>query len=316
MEFKKETTDIKLSTFAIQSCKNAQMNDWDDIRFFLAVARCGNVTAASKVLGVNHSTVSRRIQALENKHGVRLFERLATGYQMTTAATDIYQLALDLESTNQQVSRKLFAQDSRLQGEINLTMPHDILDYCLIEELAQFRQQYPEIKLNLSVAQGLKNLAAREADVAIRLTPSPPDYLIGNTIAKLQHGIYANTEIHSKKAPGIVGWKGQEGTPDWVKQYFPDADIVMEVDDLYSMYAAVKTGVGIARMPCYLPDIVKASSVKRLPITLPVSSWGVWVLTHVDLRQTARVKCCREFLIERLQALKPLFEGHNSSYFS
>jgi DNA-binding transcriptional LysR family regulator len=95
------------------------MIDWDDIRFFLAVAQNGNVTAAARALNVNHSTVSRRIAALEEKHGVRLFERIPSGYEMTSAAEDIYHLALELEAKNQQISRRLFGQDSRLQGEIN-----------------------------------------------------------------------------------------------------------------------------------------------------------------------------------------------------
>ena len=288
------------------------MNDWDDIRYFLAVARCGNVTSAAKMLGVNHSTVSRRIRALEEKHGVRLFERIPTGYEMTDSAADIYELAIEIESKNSQVSRQLFGQDSRLQGKINITMPHDILEYCLIEQLAEFRTFQPNIHLNLFVAKGLKDMAAREADVAIRLTDNPPDYLIGKKVAALQHGIYGNCLISSSDKQPIIVWSGEESLPSWAEEHFPNGEIVMRVDDLYSMYCAVKAGIGIARMPCYLPDVIADEQVERFNIDLPRSTWGVWVLSHIDLRNTARVRCCREFITEKLMEQKALFEGKHS----
>jgi DNA-binding transcriptional LysR family regulator len=292
------------------------MNNWDDIRYFLSVARCGSLSTAAKELGVNHSTVSRRIQALEERHGVRLFERLPSGYEMNVAASSIFELALELEAKNQQVNRHLFGQDSRLQGEINLTMPHDIFDYCLSKDLADFKQLQPDILLNLFMAKGVKNLAAREADIAIRLTAEPPEYLIGKKVAHLQHGIYCHSDSDLSEQVGIIVWNGESSLPSWAQRFYPEAKITLRVDDLYSMYAAVKAGLGIARMPCYLPDILSEDQVKRLPIELPISKWGVWVLSHVDLRNTAKVRCCRGFLTERLQQRKSLFEGEESQYMN
>jgi DNA-binding transcriptional LysR family regulator len=288
------------------------MTNWDDIRYFLAVARCGNVSGAAKALSVNHSTVSRRIQALEESHGVRLFERLPSGYEMNEAGSSIYELALELEDKNQQVNRQLFGQDKRLQGEINLTMPHDVFDYCLAESLAEFKRTHPDILLNLFVSKGIKNLAAREADVAIRLSPEPPEYLIGKQVAQLQHGIYGKTNQQNTRS--IICWSGENELPNWAREHFPGAEIAVRVDDLHSMYAAVESGLGIARMPCYLPDVIKNPSVKRLPIDVPRSKWGVWVLSHVDLRHTARVRACRDFFATRLAEKKPLFEGEQSQY--
>jgi DNA-binding transcriptional LysR family regulator len=290
------------------------MTNWDDIRYFLSVARCGNLSIAAKELGVNHSTVSRRIQALEERHGVRLFERLPSGYEMNVAASSIYELALELEAKNQQVFRHLFGQDSRLQGEINLTMPHDIFDYCLSKDLAEFKQLQPDIVPNLYVTKGIRNLAAREADVAIRLTAEPPEYLIGKKVASLQHGIYTHSEMDLSTEVPIITWSNESVLPAWAQSHYPQASIALRVDDLYAMYAAVKAGIGIARMPCYLPDIMCDTSVKRLPIELPPSDWGVWVLSHVDLRNTAKIRCFREFLIERLLQRKSLFEGNESQY--
>jgi len=285
------------------------MSNWDDIRFFLAVARAGSLSGAAKVLGVNHSTVSRRIATLEKNHGVRLFNRVRDGYEMSDAAYSIYEQALAVETQNQQISRALFAQDSRLSGPINLTMPHDIFEHCLAPHLAQFAQQHPDIKLNLLVTKQVRNLASLEADLAIRLTPEPPEYLVGKKVAQLQHGIYGAHDLPVQDNVGLVVWQGETQLPNWAQQHFPKAHIALQVDDLTAMYAAVKAGFGIARMPCYLPDSLGDNSVTRFPIELAQSNWGVWVLNHVDLRKTARVQSLREFLIAALQQKQNLFEG-------
>ena len=137
------------------------MNDWDDVRFFLHVARHGNVTSAARALGVNHSTVSRRIKALEERQGVRLFERVPSGYELTEDASEIYELALEIEEKNQAFARKLQGQDARLCGKVSLTMPHDIYDFFFVNKLPEFRELYPQISLDISVAKGLKKLVGK-----------------------------------------------------------------------------------------------------------------------------------------------------------
>lgn len=290
------------------------MNNWDDIRYFLAVTREGTVSGAAKVLGVNHSTVTRRIQNLEEKHGVRLFDRLRDGYEMTDAAYAIREQALAIESQSQQIARTLLGQDSRLEGVINLTMPHDIFECCLADELVQFQRQHPQIELNVMVSKGLRNLANLEADLAIRLTPSPPDYLVGKQVAGLQHGIYGSNNIERDTPVGVVLWTGEEALPEWAHCHFPEAYIALRVDDLSSMYAAVKAGFGVARMPCYMPDSMPLGELVRLSVELPRSDWSLWVLNHVDLRKTVRVQRCREFLLEKLTQKRALFEGEYSRY--
>lgn len=294
---------------AIQLCKNAQMNNWDDIRYFLAVTRAGSVSGAAKILGVNHSTVTRRIQSFEAKHGVELFIRQRDGYEMAEAAYTILEQAQQMESQSQQLSRTLFGRDSRLEGPISLTMTHDMFEYCLAEDLAQFQREHPKMELNLIVNPGLRDLNTREADLAIRLTQSPPDYLVGHEVARLQHGIYTSRRLPPDEPPGVVLWRDQEERPDWVAEHFPESRMALRVDTLSSMYAAVRAGFGVARMHCYMPDSLAHDDVMKLPIPLPPSDWSVWVLSHTDLRKTRRVQHCREFLLERLKNKRELFEG-------
>ena len=292
------------------------MKDWSDIKYFLQVAESGNVTSAASVLGVNHSTVSRRIRAFEQEHGVRLFERVPSGYLLTDAGSAIVELAEEMKDKSEQISRQLFGLDSRLKGEINLTMPHELLDYCLMEDIDSFKTLYPEVRINLEVAKAIKNLAAREADVAVRFTPSPPDYLIGTEVTKLQHGIYAHKNYKPTDKAKLILWHDEKEKPDWAQRYFPKSDVAMRVDDCHSMFFAIKRGLGVARIPCFLPDAISDPLVRRLDFDIPVSDWGVWVLSHVDLRDTLRVKVCRNYLRDSLIRKKALLKGQSSHYLS
>lgn len=290
------------------------MHNWDDFRYFHAVATHGSFSAAAQELGVNHSTVSRRIQVLEEKHGVRLFERTSSGYNMTEAGAGIFDIIEEINERSYKASRVLLGQDARLEGRLNLTMPHDLFECCMAKPIKNFCQQHPNIDLRLLVRHGLRNLADREADLAVRMTPNPPDYLIGKCITLLQHGIYRSPSIDVSEATPIVCWGGEEEIPHWATEHLHNPYIALWVDDLVSMYAAVKAGIGLARMPCFYPDGVQVSCVERLRIDLPRSDWGVWVLSHVDLRQTARVNHCKAFLIKTLTECMPLFEGKLSRY--
>lgn len=288
------------------------MHNWDDFRYFHAVAQQGSLSAAAHVLGVNHSTVARRIQALEEKHGVRLFERIASGYEMTEAGIAVLEVVEEMYAKSQKASRVLQGKDSRLEGRLNLTMPHDLYECCMAAPLKTFHDQNPDIDIYLSVRHGLRNLANREADIAIRLTPNPPEYLVGKCFTQLQHGIYQSTALAFSDSTPIICWASDHSSLDWANEHFSQPKIVLRVDDLASMYSAVKAGMGIARMPCFYPDALQDSTVQRLRIDLPQSSWGVWLLSHIDLRDTARVAYCKQFLSSEINNLIPLFKGQIS----
>lgn len=289
------------------------MHNWDDFRYFLAVANHGSFSLAARKLGVNHSTVSRRIQVLEERHGVRLFERTRNGYELTEAGVSIVEIA---EQVNEQImgaSRVLLGQDARLEGKIKLTMPHDLFESCMAPHLQRFCMQNPSIKLNLSVTPGLRDLANREADIAVRLTPKPPDYLVGKCITRLQHGLYVRTDIDLSQKTPIILWGGNVEMPEWAEEHLINPYFSLRVDDLASMYAAVNAGFGVARMPCFFPDVINNQDVIRLPIPQARSDWGVWLLSHIDLRNTARINHCKAFLMEVLTDLVPLFAGECSA---
>lgn len=290
------------------------MHSWDDFRYFHAVATHGSFSVAARKLGVNHSTVSRRIQVLEQRHGVRLLERTRSGYALTEAGSAVFETIELAQANIQKASRVMLGHDARLEGRINLTMPHDLFESCMALPLKQYCDANPAIELSLAVTPGLRDLANREADIAVRLTPNPPDYLVGKRITHMQHGIYVREGLQWADQTPIIVWWGDREMPQWALQHFDNPRIALRVDDLVSMHMAVACGYGIARMPCFFPDALQHENVVRMAVDQARSDWGVWLLSHIDLRNTARINHCKAYLSDALTQLIPLIRGEQSRY--
>ena len=288
--------------------------NWDDLRFFLALAREQTVSGAGRVLAVKHTTVARRISALEGQLGSRLFDRLPGGYAMTQVAENLYPHALAMEEIAQAADREVFGMDAQLSGTLKLTASYDVFARLLTPRLHQFTDQYPGIELELLSSTSLADLASRQADIALRLTPKPPEYLVGREILPLRHGVYASSKYLKKQrvTEKLILWEHDRSMPEWVNDHFPAARVVARTTEIMTMVDAVKNHMGLARMPCYVAD--SEPGLRRIDVALAPSSWGVWVLSHVDLRSTARVRVCREFLIDVIQQQRELIEGLSSNY--
>jgi DNA-binding transcriptional LysR family regulator len=288
--------------------------NWDDLRFFLALSRAGTVSGAGRELGVKHTTVARRINAFEESLGSRLFDHLPDGYVMTLAGENLYQHAVIMEQQAQAVDRQVFGLDAQLEGVLKLTASQDVLCHLVIPKLESFSRRYPGIDLQLLSSSGLADLSARQADIALRLTPKPPDYLIGKKVLPLRHGIYGSKKYLKAhpKPEHLILWNDEVDQPEWVKQHFPHARTAIRTDDATSMLACVSNHMGVARIPCYIGET--AAGLYRMNLTLTPSTWSVWVLSHVDLRDTARVRTCREFLVSIIEQQRSLIEGLDSRY--
>jgi DNA-binding transcriptional LysR family regulator len=289
--------------------------NWNDLKYFLALSREGSVSAAGRVLGVKHTTVARRIKVLEEHFGTRLFDRSANGYAMTQAAENLFGQVLLLEEKVRQVDRQASDQDAALAGPLKLTIAHELANRVIIPELKDFCMTYPNIQLQLLMTKGLVDLAAMEADVAIRMTPAPPDYLVGRELMKLRHGIYGTREVMENldKVVNVILFRTEHEYPAWVTEHFKNAKVILRVDDVSSMAIATLSGLGISKMPCFIGDT--EPSLCRLERNLEPSKWGVWVLNHVDLRATARVRACKDYLQELLTTKSSLIQGSNSRWF-
>jgi DNA-binding transcriptional LysR family regulator len=290
--------------------------NWNDLKYFLALAREGTISSAGRVLNVKHTTVARRIEALEVSLGTRLFDKSRTGYAMTQAAENLYQQVVSMEEKVSTINRQAANQDAALAGPLKLTIAFELANRLIVPKMKPFCQRFPDIDLQLLMTKNLVDLATMKADLAIRMTPNPPDYLVGSEIMKLHHGIYASQsylQLCSQKTKVIL-FESQIKQPDWVKKHVSHCDVSLRVDDVGSMAVAAVNGFGLAKLPCFIGDT--QPGLLRLDIEIPESDWGIWVLNHVELRSTARVRACKEHLISVLDNQRELITGNLSNFAS
>jgi DNA-binding transcriptional LysR family regulator len=302
------------------------MIDWDDIRYFLAVARRGSITSAARDLGVNHSTVSRRIAAFEQNLGVRLFDRLATGYALTPAGQEMVPSAQRMEEEALGLDRRLYGRDTELSGVLRVTTAGTFVNPFLMEQVERFLKEYPGIDLDLVVSTDLANLHAREVDVAIRATLNPPDTLVGRRIGRLTATLYARSDFvapgepgapQSARSPDVIAF--QEGprdftTASWFLDVYPNARTRIRLNNIDAAYQAILAGVGLGMLPCHMGDT--DVRLRRLPPYHLEPVFDLWLLTHADLRRTAKVRAFINFMANAIMPHKDLIEGRRPPHFT
>ena len=288
--------------------------NWDDLKIFLAVARQGSVRSAAAKLGVHHSTVSRRIEAFERKHQVKLFDRLPSGYAIATTGAELLTVAIEIEDKVNEIERHILGKDKRLTGNIRLTMPDGLIN-LLMPDLVAFMNQYPEVEIELIVSYEMFNITKREADIAIRITENPPEHLIGHKLIRYACSTYASLEyfdrydpINNRDRVKWIGWDETISYPEWVrKSDFPNAAIRGRFNNSLAQLAAVKAGLGIAKLPCPIADT--EPSLRRVSPGIAEPCQDIWILTHKDLASSARIKAFMSFIRAAFEAKKDLFEG-------
>src|SRR5918997_5171671 len=157
--------------------------DWEDLRYALAVADASSLAAAARGLGVNHTTVLRRVNGFEERLGLRLFDRLPTGYALTAGGEELLAAARRMAETVTELERKLSGQDLRLEGTLRVTTTDTLMAPLLPPVLARFRALHPGIVVEVATANAFANLTRRDADVAIRPALEPPETLVGRRIS-------------------------------------------------------------------------------------------------------------------------------------
>lgn len=290
--------------------------EWDDLRYVLAVANAGSLAGAARKLGVNHTTVLRRIGVFEKELGLRLFERLPTGYVLTAGGEELIAAARHIDETVTTLERKLAGQDLRLSGAVRVTTTDTLMGSILPEILAEFRESHTGIQVEVAVSNLMFNLTKRDADVAIRPAKDPPETLIGRRIAKIAFAIYGSPQyLARQQAEDLAGhrWVGPDdslaGTSlaQWMRAELPESEITIRADSLLAMRQAAQAGLGLAALPCYLGDTTPDLVCVHQPI--PDMETALWILTHEDLRHTARIRAFTEFAANAFGRRRLLLEG-------
>ena len=289
--------------------------NWDDVRLFLTVARTGNSRAAARELAVNQSTVSRRIKQLERSAGVQLFERRPAGLRLTESGHEMVASAQRIEEEFARIGRHVLGRDVRLTGRVRITLP-DLMVAGVAPILARFGERYPAIALELNVENGYVSLTHREADVALRLGTSAPEHLVGRRIASAPCAIYAAPAYLERWPDGFnlreldwIGWEEPwRETPieRWLSANIPPARVRARVNTNFTQKELIAAGLGAGFQVCYNGD-----ADPRLRRISEAFDFGLslWLLTHEDLRHTARIGALMSFVADALMEQRSSMEA-------
>lgn len=279
---------------------------------FLAVARTGSVSGAARNLKVQHSTVSRRLRKLEEDMGARLIERKNTGYELTTAGENVQQAALKMETEVLHMDSAVSGRDTDLTGTLRVTAINNMASTVLMPFFASFSKAHPEVELIIGVSNLDSSLAQREADIAIRLTNTPTDTLIGKRLVTVASTIYGSQDYlgHCRDTARQAKWIGVdccEFHRSWTQHTCDEASFSFISDDTLLTLSAIRQGLGISYLPCFMGD--SDPDLERYCDPDPSHNLGLWLLLHPDLKRTARVMAFRNHLNESIGEIRGLFEG-------
>jgi len=290
--------------------------DWDDVRYFLALARTGSVRAAGGDLGVSHSTVSRRVDALESQLGVRLFDRHRDGFELTDAGHQMLPRAERVEREMASLERNLLGQDTKLEGPIRLTCCDQFVSAMLVRDLAPLCGECPDIELELTIDSRPFDLSKREADIAVRTLPkdvAPPEHLMGRRLVPVVVASYVATEHASRLDPTRpdcrwLGFEDRRSTDALVAtSSYPQVPAWGAFCSITTLAQAAREGLGISTLPTYAAD--PDPQLRRLPEPDIRHLADLWLLGHPDLRDNARLRAAREAITRALRSRDALFRG-------
>jgi DNA-binding transcriptional LysR family regulator len=284
---------------------------WDDLRIFLAVARDGSISGAAKRINVQHSTVSRRIKVLEQQLGTRLIERKASGYELTSAGEELKLAASKMEVEVLEVEGALGGEEDRPTGVLRVAAINNMASSVLMPMFARFSAKYQEIELHVQVSNKYVSLAERQADVAIRQTNTPHETLVGTLLSKVASAVYGERNyVLSLRSGGTPKWLGVECCAfhqSLTNAACPNHDYNFFVDETLLTLAAVREGMGLAYLPCFMGD--NDARLVRYLAPEPQHDVGLWLLYHPNLRRTKRVRLFREHMLAEIAGQRELFDG-------
>ncbi|MGQ8632015.1 LysR family transcriptional regulator [Agrobacterium sp. DKPNP3] len=288
------------------------MDHWDELRMFLAVANGGTVRAAADKLDLNHATVLRGVARLEQRLKTKLFEKLPSGYRLTSAGADIVDLAAQMSEASTKIEGRIFARDQSVSGPLRLTLPVSFATDLLMETLTEFRSTYPDIALEIIGTGTVANLSNREADVALRVVlgkTSPPENLYGSRLCGFHTAFYRRCDRLSDVSSPLAWLLGpDEFVPlDWIPGEIEMAATPVRFSEMRSRLHATRAGMGITLLPCFVGDADPLLS--RVPGSPVIHTGDVWLLTHSDTRQTARVRLLSDRIRDTMRRVSAKVQG-------
>jgi DNA-binding transcriptional LysR family regulator len=277
---------------------------WDDFRLIKAIADSRSLVGAAESLGLNHSTVFRRLGTLEDQLETKLFERSRLGYTPTAAGEDMIALAIRMDEEIREFERSIMDRDILPSGHLRLTTNETFLTLFLAPLLQDFSKLYSDIHLDLILSNDQLNLSRRDADIAIRATREPPETLVGRRICDVPWAHYVPATLEDAQTQ-TLGWIGfgealaHLKAQRWLAQNIAISKIRHHVDSLSGLAHLIAAGMGQGILPCLMGDQIKG--LRRKGEILPDFGDSIWLLTHPDLRKSARIRAFLDFAAPALK---------------
>jgi len=290
--------------------------EWNDLAVILAVGRTGSLSGAARHLAIDHSTVFRKVNAIEERVGVRFFDRLPSGYRVTKAGEAAMQSAERIESEVHTLGRELLGQDTRVQGHVRVTAMEGLAALVLPGPLGALSRLHPGLSIEIVGTVASLDLSRREAEVAVRATRKPPDTSVGRKVCRFRFCVYGAPSYLEDRADvplAELDWCFLAGVHDWLvpavwkKRSHADDRTVLTGNSTISVTGAVAAGAGVALLPTYVGEADRR--LVRVGTPFEHLTLDLWLLTHADLRHTARIKVVVDFLHDMLVERRALFEA-------
>ncbi|WP_424986740.1 LysR family transcriptional regulator [Microbulbifer sp. S227A] len=280
--------------------------NWDNLRYVLAVADMGNVSAAARALGVNHATVLRRVAAFETDHGGAVFERTATGYRVLPERSRVIDAAREVENGILSVERLMHGSLAPLRGEVRVSSTDSICQVLLPPLVAQLHAESTELQVNLLSANTQTDFARMQADISVRPAQALPDDMAGDCAA--------HVAFHAYRLPGasdhwlsLSGALARSNPARWMDKQVPADRIANGGDSFLVLRELAKLGLGTAILPVFIGDATP--ELERHADAPPIPSVPVWVGTHFDLRDVPRIRIVRDRILNYLAERASILDG-------
>ena len=293
------------------------INDLNDLRFVAAIAEMGSLSGAARRLGVNHATAFRRLDKLEANLGVRLFERRAGRYAATESGEELARAGAAIEREAAESLSKVAGRDLRPSGVVRITTTESIGNRFLGPIARACRERYPDITLHVTTANEVHSLSRRDADIALRASTRPPEDLIGKRIATLAHAVYGAKrylrrtrqvqDLRDHDWIALDDSMSRQVSLKWLAKISPLERAVLRTNSFVGVQGACVEGLGLAVLPCFMGD--SQASLERVTETLDECKNELWILMHLDLRDTVRVKTVYQVMLEEVGKASSLLGG-------
>jgi DNA-binding transcriptional LysR family regulator len=282
--------------------KIAPMFDWENLRFFVAVAQTGSLSAAARQLKVDHATVGRRLSALESDLAMRLVDRLPRACQLTASGRQIVELAQRMEAEAFAIERLARAAQSPMHGKVTISVPPVLASNFFATTLGAFAQRHPGIRLSIASEAQRVSLGRREADLAVRLARPDEPRNVTRKLGTMPFALYASRDYAQADQPADWEFIAYEARladmphEQWLRAAAGARPVVCEVSDITTQLAVARTGVGVAGLPVFMGDA--DPTLQRLPWAGEAFSLDIWLVVHDDLRHSPPIRAVIDFVAE------------------